>query len=53
MAIILEPKGVTTKSNPTSDTSDLLPLGEKPEGELNSLEVDWIRLIRVGMNQTH
>ena len=37
MAIILEPKGVTTKSNPTSDTSDLLPLGKKPEGELNSL----------------
>ena len=37
MAIILEPKGVTTKSNPTSDTSDLLPLGQKPEGELNSL----------------
>ena len=37
MAIILEPKGVTTKSNPTSDTSDILPLGQKPEGELNSL----------------
>ena len=38
MAIILEPKGVTTKSNPTSDTSDLLPLGQKPEGELHALE---------------
>ena len=38
MAIILEPKGVTTKSNSTSDTQDgLLPLGQKPEGELNSL----------------
>ena len=38
MAIILEPKGVTTKSNPTSDTSDLLPLGQKPEGEMHALE---------------
>jgi len=38
MAIILEPKGVTTKSNPISDTSDLLPLGQKPEGELYALE---------------
>jgi hypothetical protein len=37
MAIILEPKGITTESNPTSDTSDVLPLGQKPEGELNSL----------------
>jgi hypothetical protein len=38
MAIILEPKGVTTKSNSTSDAQDgLLPLGQKPEGELNSL----------------
>jgi len=37
MAIILEPKGITTESNPTSDTSDVLPLGQKPEGDLNSL----------------
>jgi hypothetical protein len=37
MAIILEPKGITIESNPTSDTSDVLPLGQKPEGELNSL----------------
>lgn len=37
MAIILEPKGITKESNPTSDTSDVLPLGQKPEGELNSL----------------
>jgi G:T/U-mismatch repair DNA glycosylase len=38
MAIILEPKGVTTKSNPTSDVAGLLPLGQKPEGELHALE---------------
>jgi len=38
MAIILEPKGITTESNPTSDASDLLPLGQKPEGELHALE---------------
>ena len=40
MAIILEPKGITTESNPKYEnhTQDgLLPLGEKPEGELNSL----------------
>ena len=40
MAIILEPKGITTESNPKYEnhTQDgLLPLGQKPEGELNSL----------------
>ena len=34
MAIILEPKGVVTE---TSREPDVLPLGQKPEGELNSL----------------
>ena len=34
MAIILEPKGVVTE---TSIKPDVLPLGQKPEGELNSL----------------
>lgn len=34
MAIILEPKGVVTE---TSIEPDVLPLGQKPEGELNSL----------------
>ena len=34
MAIILEPKGVVTE---TSKEPDVLPLGQKPEGELNSL----------------
>lgn len=34
MAIILEPKGVVTE---TSRKPDVLPLGQKPEGELNSL----------------
>jgi hypothetical protein len=34
MAIILEPKGVVTE---TSIEPDVLPLGQKPEGELKSL----------------
>jgi hypothetical protein len=34
MAIILEPKGVVTE---TSIKPDVLSLGQKPEGELNSL----------------
>lgn len=41
MAIILEPKGITTESNPKYEnhTQDgLLPLGKKPEGELHALE---------------
>jgi len=36
MAIILEPKGGREVIEP-STTPDVLPLGQKPEGELNSL----------------
>jgi hypothetical protein len=36
MAIMFEPKG-GRKNTEVSSTPDLLPLGQKPEGELNSL----------------
>ena len=36
MAIMFEPKG-GREVNSTSNTSNDLPLGQKPEGELNSL----------------
>ena len=38
MAIMFEPKG-GRKNTEVSSTPDLLPLGQKPEGELNSLVI--------------